>query len=34
MVPAPSPVLLREGYLTEADTAVSPEDAVNGYGEI
>lgn len=33
MIPAPSPVLLREGYLTDEDIDAATEDAVKGYGE-
>jgi hypothetical protein len=32
MIPAPSPVLKREGYLTEEDGKASAKDAVTGYG--
>ncbi|KAK7045449.1 hypothetical protein VNI00_007702 [Paramarasmius palmivorus] len=31
MIPAPSPVLRREGYLTEEDEKASAKDAVTGY---
>lgn len=32
MTPAPSPVLVREGYLSEEDLKSESAEAVNGYG--
>lgn len=33
MIPAPSPLLKREGLLTEADEKIAAEDAVKGIGK-
>lgn len=33
LLPAPSPVLKREGYLTEEDEKMEAKDAVTGSGE-